>query len=456
MLSFVRLSASPDLGSPTEQNVFKYFEADSGSLSGVVQSSFWNHYVLQLSRSEPAVWHAAIALSCLGSDGSLGPSCDHDYALRQYGKALKLVQSLLAKPNKDSNKMVLTVCLLFVTIGLRLRDDTQVESHLSGGLKVVQEHFKSAGAAGADSADGLTIALIEAFERLDVQRSVGSLARVQLNQGLSSDQDDGLVTEQVFRSLAAASRSIQLHMAAMRELWYTSHMNLRSPQGQTDRDWNHLQEIQSHQLERLMLWEPAMQRLALGLTNVREQQAARLLQIHYMTCRIMLSTVFSKGRETIFDKYTDEFEELLDELTTFMSIADSAQQSGEKHIPSFSIDMGIIPPLYWIAIRCRDPSIRHRALALLHRCKHREGAWVGPHTAVAAQATVALEQAGLDVRGASDIPEARRLHNAFYKVDGYGQLTVTYQQRCFEENGRWVNPFNQMRTLHWIGKAPML
>jgi Fungal specific transcription factor domain/Fungal Zn(2)-Cys(6) binuclear cluster domain len=43
--------------------------------------------------------------------------------------------------------------------------------------------------------------------------------------------------------------------------------------------------------------------------------------------------------------------------------------------PTFSLSLGIIPPLYIVSTRCRDPVIRRKAIHLLSICKRREGVW---------------------------------------------------------------------------------
>ncbi|GAB1314165.1 Aspercryptin biosynthesis cluster-specific transcription regulator atnN [Madurella fahalii] len=53
-----------------------------------------------------------------------------------------------------------------------------------------------------------------------------------------------------------------------------------------------------------------------------------------------------------------------------------------RHIkPSFSADLGIVPPLYVVATKCRDPRIRRQAIQLLRSSARREGMWDSELTA---------------------------------------------------------------------------
>lgn len=53
-----------------------------------------------------------------------------------------------------------------------------------------------------------------------------------------------------------------------------------------------------------------------------------------------------------------------------------------NHIkPSFSADLGIVPPLYVVATKCRSPLLRRQAIQLLRSSSRREGMWDSELTA---------------------------------------------------------------------------
>jgi hypothetical protein len=62
--------------------------------------------------------------------------------------------------------------------------------------------------------------------------------------------------------------------------------------------------------------------------------------------------------------------------------------------PTFSLSLGLISPLYITVTRCRDPSIRRRALYLLYTCNRKEGIWDSRLAAHVAQRIVEVEEAG--------------------------------------------------------------
>ncbi|TPR06831.1 hypothetical protein CAN33_0024540 [Aspergillus niger] len=60
--------------------------------------------------------------------------------------------------------------------------------------------------------------------------------------------------------------------------------------------------------------------------------------------------------------------------------------------PTFSLDLGIIAPLYTTAALCRDPLTRREAVDLLRSCSRQEGVFSSHLCAVAAEKVIALEE----------------------------------------------------------------
>ncbi len=134
------------IGSKEERRGFQYFITQTAAdLSGFHNSSFWQSLVLQASTSEPALRHAAIAISSLHEEfvnnrlsyGSTTESEGQVFATKQYSKAIgNLRQSLAA--GKYSPVAALLSCILFVCFdSLRGYFDSAIV-HLHSGLKILQ------------------------------------------------------------------------------------------------------------------------------------------------------------------------------------------------------------------------------------------------------------------------------------------------------------------------------
>jgi Fungal Zn(2)-Cys(6) binuclear cluster domain/Fungal specific transcription factor domain len=62
--------------------------------------------------------------------------------------------------------------------------------------------------------------------------------------------------------------------------------------------------------------------------------------------------------------------------------------------PTFSMSLGIIPPLYMTGTRCRHPAVRRKAIRLLSLCNRREGIWDSRLSAKVANRVMEIEESG--------------------------------------------------------------
>jgi hypothetical protein len=86
----------------------------------------------------------------------------------------------------------------------------------------------------------------------------------------------------------------------------------------------------------------------------------------------------------VFDQFDDEI------VTLAANVIRSRKQSD---ILEFRLDIGIIHPLYWTAIECREPWVRQRALSLLRSIQFQGGVWNARAKASIAQVAIEREQA---------------------------------------------------------------
>jgi hypothetical protein len=166
-----------------------------------------------------------------------------------------------------------------------------------------------------------------------------------------------------------------------------------------------------------------------ALENFFRSQAPRLshadlrsllgLRLQMKTAVIMLKTSVDSGPESCFDSFRDEFEDMVskvEQLTLTLNMMDV--QPLEVDRTPFTMELGIIHPLFFVACKCRDWDIRRRALAQLKKAG-KEGVWEGPITAVLARRIMILEEEGL-ARGTL-VPETNRFHDIKKNVDYDGR-----------------------------------
>lgn len=146
----------------------------------------------------------------------------------------------------------------------------------------------------------------------------------------------------------------------------------------------------------------------MGTRNLR---AALLLKIHHTTATVLLRTSLS-SEQCVFDAH-------LDHLKSIVSLSASLLEApGSLEIrPSFSMDLGIIVPLYLTVVSCRDPAVRRQALSFLSRLSlsRQEGNWNANDASRVGRWVIYVEEEGLgEVERAEDVPESSHVQRTAY------------------------------------------
>jgi hypothetical protein len=104
--------------------------------------------------------------------------------------------------------------------------------------------------------------------------------------------------------------------------------------------------------------------------------------------------------------------------------------------PSFSADLGIVPPLFVVATKCRNPSIRRQAIQLLKSSARREGMWDSQLTARIGMWIAHIEEEGdlITPERSPDKPFARPTTAAAPMVTPSGNRTTNGTALGFNEN----------------------
>ena len=105
--------------------------------------------------------------------------------------------------------------------------------------------------------------------------------------------------------------------------------------------------------------------------------------------------------------------------------------------------MGTDAPLYYLACKCRDSALRHRAAQLMLGSRRREGFWDGHITGQFVQRIIALEEDGASGSGpyftCDQIPESSRFSDITLGVSEDGTRGRLYLGRFkHESTGEWV------------------
>lgn len=151
--------------------------------------------------------------------------------------------------------------------------------------------------------------------------------------------------------------------------------------------------------------------------QIPQQQTIDYLMMLYHATFLWLSTRLNP-LETHFDTFKTHFQELLHHAELYLDSLSSPA-------PTFTFEIGATPALFLAAIKCRVPSLRRRALALMLKAPKKECMHGSFSTAEFARGIIELEEAdsGLpkielnlsQLANAVDdsifIPERHRIHH---------------------------------------------
>ena len=341
------------------------------SLDRTLYDTFWTVHVPQIVQQEPAARHAVLAVSALhehfvASLPGLASSCldgvtgltarlSSDagitsrtaYALRHYNSAIKLV---LDDRISNSN-VLLTLSLLFTCIEL-----------LQGGVDAAAQHCQYG--VRIHKQQPLDSELSAAFYQLGFfSNTFDSSSTLFIPKSCDLQETPCLTVVGEFDSMGQAFQkldAIMAHGAAILRLAIESRDGKNGTSSMTE-----VTTEQFHVRRALGLWWESFTAIKRRLTTTQLEagqhaEAFRLLEARWLVSHILIGTCLAAS-ETIFDSYLSEFQRLV-ELAQQEKIARDARRLSS---PNFSFDMGYLPLLHIVGMKCRSLRTRVHALALM-------------------------------------------------------------------------------------------
>ncbi|KAH7088458.1 hypothetical protein FB567DRAFT_339148 [Paraphoma chrysanthemicola] len=418
-------SLSPNL---QENRSFAYFQTRTLPMwTEFFDSELWSRTVLQLSHSEPAIKHGILALSTMHeryetSSPVFTPN-SNDFAFVQYMHAVQHSKRLLAthQEGKIGLEMVLIACIIFTCYENLAGNYHTASMHLRNGLRILQQHGEKVKES----------AVANVLYRFDVQAMTFSdnaavyiyeldaapvCPRIPDRYVTNESARDDLV--RLMRCMLWLAGVIDRHPgAASHPAWLATHSALTSS----------FEQWESRFAEYLLKAEHNDDKIRAGNT---------LLKMSALTIRIVMGSGAGMTTEMAWDPFMDRFKEIVDLAErmpvlntqvawthTSLSARDSGLSSStalpsrtrriaptpkpSTHLPtpytptsvfshitpslpsmqpattpqqqqprfSPSFELSPIVPLFIVVCRCRDPTTRRRAIALLLSHRRREGVW---------------------------------------------------------------------------------
>jgi hypothetical protein len=175
-------------------------------------------------------------------------------------------------------------------------------------------------------------------------------------------------------------------------------------------------------------WTSAFRVLSNGLGH-HDAPPLILLEMQHFYIYFLLCTLRDTHEEAC-DLFNSTFQRMVDLGNQFVDATSNKHASSGPRL-TFTLESGIIPSLYLVAMKCRVSKIRHDAITLLNRTQCQEGMWEGSLIARFVAEAAKMEEAAADAEGGGAykcclyIPESARFSDvvvAMSETPGYGRL----------------------------------
>jgi hypothetical protein len=156
-----------------------------------------------------------------------------------------------------------------------------------------------------------------------------------------------------------------------------------------------------------LVFEQSFQTQQKGTQSSKEQQAEIVLLIQYMTGCI-LASAGAFNNETVFDSFESNFSEIV--ALASRLVPDTSESLLDWKPLNAAFDIGVLAPLYFVASRCRYPSIRRHALDLLRKGPTQEGIWNREMLSSVAERIMQMEEVDcVGISRSTDVPAIARI-----------------------------------------------
>ncbi|KAI8633058.1 hypothetical protein F5Y19DRAFT_286765 [Xylariaceae sp. FL1651] len=421
-----------------EGQYFQLFRDNTASeLSGFFDSSFWTRRVLQECHSEDSIKHAVVALGALYktlekmSESPPGSPSDVDHsdnanrhwevAFKHYSLAINAVvssNSFSYDQAKSSTSLMASV--LLACFDSFMGDHKQAIRQIQSGLALLENlRVERRQASLPQPEEPVEQDLIQMFTRLAIQAKSYDMAfhfpkpyvirlTPKMGENASSPSSEGgspVSTNQsqipeVFTTLHDAR--LAWDTLCEKIMRFTEEMSTYATMSPTNILPPELKQYGMGFDGQIEAWsgafEPILASRMAPAKSTQEKTAIAVLKMNQIMGRILFSMTFSYS-EMEFDTFLSVFQEIVN--LAMEVIGDEERRAAAKrcpnpefcqhqpahpdifggqytarHIkPSFSADLGIVPPLFVVATKCRDPLTRRQAIQLLRTSSRREGMW---------------------------------------------------------------------------------
>lgn len=441
--------------SPAERQFLDLFKGHtSRKCTGSMVDDFWQRLVHRVAEEEPAVRHAAIAMSSLhwkfmteanSFKSKLNLEKSTSFTQAQCTKALVSLRQRLAKgdayvTNSSHREAVLVACIMFVSLSLFQGDVKAVTSHLRSGYSVLME-WQRINFDGNPSGP----ILARVFSDLQLHRITFS----QPQQDIESAADELplwqaiTVCRPVYGYTAVSESDFSIVLGSALSANYPLGLEIRL--GTSLRALNTALADLLYQnttempfVMRLLNWKSEF---AAFITTYRHKLSPEdrgpviLMELWTMVSDAILASLQHGLDEMSYDSSVPLFQRMNELAALYLSLT--------EQVSMFSSKPMLLQILYFTATKCRDWHTRRETLRLVRNSSRREGFWTSGHFAAGVSFIIHHESAGLTPNDV--IPRSARVNAVHVSPLDEKKFNLWYPSYCPPGE----NPNGAAISQHW-------
>lgn len=402
----------------------------------------WRKTLMLFSQTVPSVRYAAIALALAHRkylDRDPGDRMHQPQSLRDqlpdmipllhYNRAIQLLLNQETGDSTVTTAITLLVCYLLTCFDHVAGNYIQAIQHLRGGVKlsrnidlaILNNSSTHVDAKFSGVRTLISQAIIQ-IRRLDMQ------AAIFLTDWTPADIQETLATQMLpadrgFRSLDDAADHLYILIARVMRMRNAEHEI--PPTGERPPPSLSSKVTLLRQLE---TWSNLFQNM-LRPDSLYEQYSDRGPLISLLRLQHTIAWTYLSGqgpdREMEYDKFLPQFQQC---VALAGDVAAAHEQYSGSLKPTFTPELGLLPVLYIIGVKCRHPVVRREALGLLRRHPMREAVWDSMCTAKVVERIIEIEEGGSEegamARSMEQIAVWQRIEEMSWEHFVSGQFVV--------------------------------
>ncbi|KAK5030996.1 hypothetical protein LTR13_008009 [Exophiala sideris] len=386
-----------------QRRAFDHFVKHTAPIfAGHVDASFWTDLVPRLAQSSDFVWDAVVSISCLFEHvpyenlvtrfdqnfPSQVTNKHHQQALKYYNRAITSVRRL-ADRDELSDSVATLSCILFASVEFQQRNVTTGTELVKDCCRMLTQGMSTGPSERPSQTSSALHEVVAPFilRKALLTATLGTFLPPEWHAHHKPKLAKG-------KPLAACptlnEASIQLYTLLYQCFEVTRVADIVPDVGE-DPGKDRFLALRTVLLETLTQWKLSFMTEQYQKAREEASWMCSYLLMYWTLCYISLAAC-AHANQTAFDEHRDHFGTMIHHAEIYLAHLNECS----TELPPFQVEPGVLPVLYFCAMRCRDPVLRREALRLMRQAPKQDTLWafIAPERVV--ERVIALEERGMN------------------------------------------------------------